>query len=308
MTAQYGPSRHIRKMGHPAVIKFLAKTCGCRKRHPDPSTRTFVWRDRMTKMGRGPLVPLRCLRPSPPVAPSLTARATRPGRRGRHAPPRGRRLAPPGRSSRAAAIGPGSPGRVEPAALGWLAEDVSSSGPRLSCDGTGTWCDGAGRTRTDGLGDRRYQRARSRSSFAWPERTRPGVTGGSRGSWPGWASRSRPRACGQSFAGTGSSPPLGGPARLGRSSCERRRPRLLACDFFTVDTVLLQRLYVLFFIEVGTRRVYLSGVTANPVGEWVTQQARNLSVLRLRALSGFQVPCPGPGHQVHRQLRRGVPL
>jgi len=54
---------------------------------------------------------------------------------------------------------------------------------------------------------------------------------------------------------------------------------LVACDFFTVDTVLLQRLSVLFFIEVGTRRVYLSGVIANPVGEWVTQQARNLSVL-----------------------------
>src|ERR1022692_724490 len=52
---------------------------------------------------------------------------------------------------------------------------------------------------------------------------------------------------------------------------------MLACDFFTVDTVLLRRLYVLFFIELDTRRVYLSGITSNPVGEWVVQQARNLS-------------------------------
>ena len=51
---------------------------------------------------------------------------------------------------------------------------------------------------------------------------------------------------------------------------------MLACDFFTVDAVLLRRIYVLFFVEIDTRRVYLIGITANPVGE-VTQQARNLS-------------------------------
>jgi putative transposase len=71
------------------------------------------------------------------------------------------------------------------------------------------------------------------------------------------------------------------PRRSGPTWAEFLRTQattLLACDFFTVDTVLLRRLYVLFFIELDTRQVHLSGVTTNPAGEWVIQQARNLSL------------------------------
>jgi putative transposase len=51
---------------------------------------------------------------------------------------------------------------------------------------------------------------------------------------------------------------------------------IVACDFFSVDTVLFRRLYALVFIELATRQVYLAGVTANPTGDWATQQARNI--------------------------------
>jgi transposase InsO family protein len=50
----------------------------------------------------------------------------------------------------------------------------------------------------------------------------------------------------------------------------------MACDFFTVDTALLRRYYVLFFIHIPTRQVYYAGTTTNPTGAWTTQAARNL--------------------------------
>jgi putative transposase len=52
---------------------------------------------------------------------------------------------------------------------------------------------------------------------------------------------------------------------------------MIVADFFTIETVRLERLYALFFIELGSRRVHLAGCTANPSGTWVTQQARQLA-------------------------------
>jgi len=61
-----------------------------------------------------------------------------------------------------------------------------------------------------------------------------------------------------------------------RTFLNHYKEQMLACDFFTVETAWLKTIYVLFFIEIGTRRVHLAGCTTNPTSTWVTQQARNL--------------------------------
>jgi putative transposase len=62
-----------------------------------------------------------------------------------------------------------------------------------------------------------------------------------------------------------------------RTVLNHYKEQFLACDFFTVETLTLQTLYCLFFIEHGTRQVYFPGCTAHPDRNWVTQQARQMT-------------------------------
>ena len=65
---------------------------------------------------------------------------------------------------------------------------------------------------------------------------------------------------------------------------------IVAVDFLHADTVLLKRLCVLVFVEHGTRRMHLGGVTANPTGKWTVQQVRNLGALQHRPAAPGHIP------------------
>jgi hypothetical protein len=66
------------------------------------------------------------------------------------------------------------------------------------------------------------------------------------------------------------------PKTTWRSFLRHYRQQMLACDFFTVETLWLKTIYVLFFIELGSRRVHIAGCTRHPTATWATQQARQV--------------------------------
>jgi len=77
-----------------------------------------------------------------------------------------------------------------------------------------------------------------------------------------------------------------------REFLRQQAPAIL--DFFTVETLWLRRFYVLFFIELSRRRVYLAGITSNPDGAWVVQQARNLTMTLAEQEAEASDPDPRP--------------
>ncbi len=102
-------------------------------------------------------------------------------------------------------------------------------------------------------------------------------------SWKGrWASLAtssgvRPFAMCSSASVFHQPPTRGRQGSSWRTFLTHYKDQMVACDFFTVETAWLKTIYILFFIELGSRRVHLAGCTATPTSAWVTQQARHFN-------------------------------
>jgi putative transposase len=164
--------------------------------------------------------------------------------------------------------------------LGWrgccLAHTgVGCSSSRLRCcGGIATWSGAVGAIRTGVV----VQAWRWRSALwccGWPGRTRPGLPPHPRRAVPARVQLGASTVWAILHRG-GVDPAPQRSAVSWRQLLRAQAKSVLAVDFFTVDPVFLKRLYVLFVIEVASRRVHVLEVTPQPAGEWVTQQARNL--------------------------------
>ena len=125
-------------------------------------------------------------------------------------------------------------------------------------------------------GGRRSIGASTRWLFNLHARTRAGATDGSSANCRASAYPFRRLRCGRSSPGTGCRRRPSETSFRGETFSAKHAATTLACDFFTVDTAWLRRIYVLFFISLESRRIELVACTANPTGAWVAQQARNL--------------------------------
>ncbi len=202
------------------------------------------------------------------------ARAGVQGTGDRRAPARARCAPASGWSPRAEVGGPRVSCCGEPAA----AANELAIVPRHANDvaGTGGWWRDAGPLRA-GLVGRRSAARSVRWCCGSRVRTRAGGISGSPVSFTASALRSRPRPSASSSRRRVSGPPARARLSGWREFLRAQAQSMLAVDFFTVETIWLQRLYVLFFIELDSRRVHLAGCTANPSRAWAAKQARQLA-------------------------------
>jgi hypothetical protein len=124
-----------------------------------------------------------------------------------------------------------------------------------------------------------------------PQRTLAGATSASKANWCTSACESRPPRSAPRCVATAWIRHRGRPPPPGERSSASRPRGSWRVTCFTVDTAALRRLQVLFFIELDTRRVHLAGVTANPNGAWVAQQARNLLLVLEEQDAGSGLCC-----------------
>ena len=173
---------------------------------------------------------------------------------------------------------------------------VGSSHPKPYCDGTANESPNTGPSRLpDPSVGHRPVPSYASWTYALPTRTQHGDTGVFKANSHGSATRSPKRPCGRSSPNYGIDP---SPNRSKVTWSEFLHSQAaVACDFFNVDTALLRRYYVLFFIKVDTREVFYAGVTANPTGAWTTQAARNLFLRNGERLDGTRALVRDRGSQ-----------